>query len=199
MRGSTEETGDDDNYRGSEKPMSRRPLSKPAAETGVTATECLQRALALVVAISLVVPWQAAALVRAPTPLEVDVSPSSTVVNGVVTIAGRSVALGDRQQITIQILRPDGTRRDLAANLDATQAFSASFAETTVVGNYQVTVFTADQRNQAEASFNVRVPATFRREATDRITTAFREIEEEAEKLTETVRDAPASAARERC
>ena len=64
----------------------------------------LRQLLAIVLATTLVGgTGPAEALERQPTPLEAEVSPTSSVIGTTVTISGRSVALGDNNRIAIRI------------------------------------------------------------------------------------------------
>ncbi len=160
--------------------------------------DSLRRAISTVLAVvTVAAPWPAAGLERGKTPLELNISPTTSVVGGTVVISGRSVPLGDKKAIPIEIVGPDGTRWDSSARLSSDQTYTYSFSNTTATGKYAVTVFAADRRASSSASFTVQVPSSLRREATRRMAAAFAAIERGNEKFSDTIRRAPASVERE--
>jgi len=91
-------------------------------------------------------------------PVTMMVVPSTTLVQGKVTISGTSLAVGKNNQVTISIAGAGGKAVELKATLDATGAYKTDYTAA-AEGKYKVVATAPDGKGKAEAALNVSSPA----------------------------------------
>lgn len=136
-------------------------------------------------------------LERAPAPVEVSVTPTSTIPGATVTITGRSVPLGENRTIRMRVHPPSGSAVELRDTLDDDYGFQVEFTETEAAGNYRVEAFSADGRNRAETTFAVQRPADLRADSLGRLQADFQQMASRLETTATTIQEAPASVTRD--
>lgn len=94
-------------------------------------------------------------LERTAAPVSAEIDPDVTVPGGKVTVSGSSVPLGDNNDVSIAIRKPDGSTATMTVQLGADQGFSQEFSDTSQTGDYAVTVRGPGGSGEANLSFRV--------------------------------------------
>lgn len=72
-----------------------------------------------------------------------------------VVMTGKSLRIGDKRTVRIKVETPTRATRNLVAELDASDLYTATFTETLEAGRYTVTATATDGRQTAVATFDV--------------------------------------------
>lgn len=88
-------------------------------------------------------------------PVTVTVERMVVTPGGDARISGTSVQLGDKNAVTIDIVKPDKSTASLSGNLTPQGTYNVSFKDTKLTGAYNVTAKSPDGKSTAKASFRV--------------------------------------------